>query len=125
MRALHGPNHPRAPERDQVAADPQVEDFAQFWRAGEPAKGWFRCVDCGFGVATLYRLPLCARCHGRVWERPETSPFETGPPPPPLDADLHAVAAAVRGAVLAVMVGAVLWLGVAGLAFGLFKLIHG
>jgi hypothetical protein len=122
VSALLGPNRPHAPERDQVAADSQVEDFVQFWRAGEPAKGWFRCVDCGFGVATLYRLPLCARCHGPLWERAETSPFETGPPPPPLEADLPASLGAV---LLAVALLAVLWAGLAGLAFGIFRLIHG
>ncbi len=122
MSALRSPNRPRAPERDQVAADSQVEDSVQFWRAGEPAEGWFRCVDCGFGVATLYRLPLCARCHGPLWERAETSPFETGPPPPRLEADLSASRSAM---LLAVALLAVLWVGLAGLAFGIFRLIHG
>jgi hypothetical protein len=121
VSALRSPKRAHAPERDQVAAD-QVEDFVQFWRAGEPATGWFRCVDCGFGVATASRLPLCGRCYGRFWERTETSPFETGPPPPALEAN---VAGAVRGVFLAIVLGAVLWLGVAGLAFGLFQLIHG
>jgi hypothetical protein len=128
VSALRSPNRHQTPVRDQVAADDQVEDFLEFWRAGESAEGWFRCVDCGFGVATLARLPLCARCHGRVWERAETSPFETGPPPPALSADLHdlhAVAAAVHGLFLAIVLGVVLWLGVAGLAYGLFRLIHG
>ena len=122
MSALRSPNRPRAPERDQVAADSQVEDFVQFWRAGEPAKGWFRCVDCGLGVATLSRLPLCARCHGVAWERAETSPFETGPPPLPLEADLPASLGAI---LLAVALLALLWVGLAGLAFGIFRLIHG
>lgn len=120
--ALRSPNPTHVPEHDQVAADHQVEDFVQFWRAGQPTKGSFRCVDCGFGVATLYRLPLCARCHGRVWERAETSPFETGPPPRPLDADLPTSLGAV---LLALALIAALWLGLAVLAFGLFKLIHG
>jgi hypothetical protein len=122
LSALRSPTRPRAPERDQVAADQPVEDFVQFWRAGEPAKGWFRCADCGFGAATLSRLPLCARCQGRFWERAETSPFETGPPPPRLDADLPASLGAM---LLAVALLAVLWTGLAGLAFGLFRLIHG
>ena len=122
MSALRSPNRPRAPERDQVAADSQVEDFVQFWRAGEPAKGWFRCVDCGFGVATLSRLPPCAACQGPLWERAETSPFETGPPPPPLEADVPASRSAM---LLAVALLAVLWVGLAGLAFGIFALIHG
>jgi len=130
VSALRSPNRHQAPERDQVAGegDRQVQDFVQFLRAGESAEGWFRCVDCGFGVATLARLPLCARCHGRVWERAETSPFETGPPPFALSADvqdLHAVAGAVRGVLLAVVLGIVLWLGVVGLASGIFRLIRG
>jgi hypothetical protein len=122
VSALRSPNRPRAPERDQVAADSQVEDFVHFWRAAEPAKGWFRCVDCGFGVATLDRLPLCALCHGPLWERAETSPFETEPPPPPLELGLPASRSAM---LLAVALLAVLWVGLAGLAFGIFKLIYG
>jgi hypothetical protein len=122
VSALRSPNRPRAPERDQVAADSQVEDSVQFWRAGEPAKGWFRCVDCGFGVATLDRLPLCASCHGPLWERAETSPFETGPPASPLEVSLPASRSAM---LLAVALLAVLWVGLAGLAFGIFTLIHG
>ena len=40
MSALRSPNRPaRRNEPDQVTADSQVEDFVQFWRAGEPAKG--------------------------------------------------------------------------------------
>jgi hypothetical protein len=125
MSALRIPNRHQAQELDQVAGDRQLEDFVQFWRAGESAEGWFRCLDCGFGVATLARLPLCARCHGRMWERAETSPFETGPPPPALSADLQAIAGAVRGLFLAIVLGVVLWLGLAGLAYRLLRLIHG
>jgi hypothetical protein len=121
VSALRSPNRLRAPERDQVAAD-QVEDFVEFWRAGESAEGRFRCVDCGSGALTLYRLPVCARCQGRFWERAETSPFETGPPPPPLEADLLATASAIW---LGVAVSVALWLGLVGLAYELFKLIHG
>ena len=122
MSALRSPKRPHALERDQVAADQQVEDFVQFWRAGEPGKGWFRCVDCGFGAATVSRLPLCARCHGLVWERAETSPFGARPPAGTFETDLLATASAVW---LGVAVSVVLWLGLAGLAYGLFKLIHG
>ena len=122
MSALRSPNRPRAPERDQVSGDQPVEDFVQFWRAGEPAKGWFRCVDCGFGVATVSRLPLCARCHGLAWERAETSPFGARPPAGAFEADLLATASAIG---LGVAFSVVLWLGIAGFAYGLFKLIHG
>jgi hypothetical protein len=122
VSALHSPNRPRSPEPDQVEADRQVEDFVRFWRAGEPAKGSFRCVDCGFGVATVYRLPLCARCHGPVWERADTSPFEATPPAGTFETDLIGAARAIW---LGVALSVVLWLGLAGLAFGIFKLIHG
>ena len=122
MSALRSPNRPRPPERDQFEADRQDEDFVQFWRAGEPAKGAFRCVDCGFGVATVYRLPLCARCHGPLWERAETSPFEAALPAGTFQIDLLGAASAIW---LGIALSVVLWLGLAGLAFGLFKLIHG
>jgi hypothetical protein len=121
MSALRSPSRLHAPERDQVAADLQVSDFVQFWRAGEPAKGWFRCVDCGFGAATVHRLPLCERCHGAVWERAETSPFETGLLAE-FEPDLLSAASAVW---LGVAVSLALWVCLAGLAFGVFKLIHG
>jgi hypothetical protein len=116
---------PRAPERERVTAEPQVEDFVKFWGAGARANGSFRCVDCGFYLATVHRLPLCANCRGELWERAETSPFGPGPPVLTPGADLHAAAGAVRAALLGVALGSVLWLGLAGLAFGLFRLFHG
>ena len=68
--------------------------------------------------------PATALCTvpGSRWERAETSPFETGPPPPPLEVDLPASLGAM---LLAVALLAVLWAGLASLAFGIFKLIHG
>jgi hypothetical protein len=121
MSALRSPTSPRAPERDRVAAEP-ADDFIEFSRAGASAKGWFRCVECGFGVATAHRLPHCPSCRGWLWEWAETSPFASGPPAGTLEEDLPPSRSAL---VLAVALLAVLWLGLAGLAVGLFKLIHG
>jgi hypothetical protein len=120
MSALHSPRFPRAPEYDRVEAE-QAEDFVEFWRAGANAKGWFRCVECGFGVATAHQLPHCSSCHGWLWERAKTSPFAPGPPPGMLEEDLPATVGAV---LLAAGVSAGLWLGLAGLAFGLLSLIR-
>ena len=125
MSALRSPAFPRAPERDRVTVEPQVEDYVEFQRAGAGARGWFSCVDCGFGVASADRLPPCANCGGQLWERAETSPFGLRPPDSSLGADLHSAAGGVRGAFLAFLLGFVVWLGVAGLAFGLFTLIDG
>jgi hypothetical protein len=125
VSALRSPVFPRAPERDRVTAEPQVEDYVEFWRAGASAKGWFCCVDCGVGLASAHRLPPCGNCGGRLWERTETSPFGLPPPGSSLEADLHSAAGGFRSAFLAFVLGFVLWLGLAGLAFGLFELIHG
>jgi hypothetical protein len=125
VSALRSPVFPRAPERDRITAEPQVEDYVEFQRTGASAKGWFSCVDCGFGLASVNRLPSCANCGGHLWERAETSPFGLRPPGSSLRADLRSAAGAVRGAFLAFMLGFTLWLGIAGLAFGLFTLIDG
>jgi hypothetical protein len=121
MSALRGPPIPRVLEPDRVEAE-QVDDFVEFRRAGASAKGWFRCVECGFGVATVHRLPHCPSCRGWLWEWAETSPFAPRPPAAAFEAEAPAATGAVF---LAVALVAGLWLGLAGLAFGLFKLIHG
>jgi hypothetical protein len=121
VSALRSPTFPRAPEHDRVEAE-QADDFVKFWRAGASAKGWFRCVECGVGVATAHRLPDCPSCRGWLWERAETSPFGLGPPAGTLEEDLPAGLGAV---LLALALSAVLWLGLGGLAYGLFRLIQG
>jgi hypothetical protein len=121
VSALRSPVFPRASER--VAAE-QADDFVQFWRAGASAKGWFCCVDCGHGVATAERLPACATCHGELWERAETSPFDLGPPAMVAETDLHAAAAAIRGVFVAVVIGSVLWLCIAALAITISELLQ-
>jgi hypothetical protein len=123
VSALRSPVFPRASERDQVGAE-QADDFVQFRRAGASAKGWFRCVDCGFGVATGERLPVCTSCRGELWERAETSPFGLGAPAMMAETDLHAAAAAIRGVFVAVAIGSVLWICIAALAIMLTELFH-
>jgi hypothetical protein len=121
LSALRSPRRPRAPEFDRVETE-QADDFVEFWRAGASAKGWFRCVDCGFGVATAHRLPQCPSCRGWLWEWAETSPFGLGPPAGTLEEDLPASLGAI---LLALALLAFLWLGLAGVAYGLFRLIQG
>ena len=54
----------------------RVDEFVEFWNAGSLATGVFSCVACGRTVVSLYQLPPCPTCDGRLWEDPETSPFE-------------------------------------------------
>ncbi len=50
-------------------------DFVEFRTAGEPAKGEFRCAECGYGI-TIYRtLPACPMCASTTWESSAWSPF--------------------------------------------------
>jgi hypothetical protein len=43
--------------------------------AGRPAKGEFRCVGCGYGVAVHDSLPSCPMCRGDLWEPSPWRPF--------------------------------------------------
>ena len=54
-----------------------VETVAReaFVRAGEPAKGEFRCPNCGYGVTVIRRLPPCPMCSGEEWRETAWSPF--------------------------------------------------
>jgi rubredoxin len=54
-------------------------DYVQFRGRGEPAKGSFRCSDCGYGVVVTAALPPCPMCGGVVWEESPWSPFSRSP----------------------------------------------
>jgi hypothetical protein len=125
VSALRSPTGSRALEPGQVTAELPADDFVEFWRAGARAQGSFRCVECGFGLATVHRLPRCASCGARYWERAGTSPFELEPANSTLRENPVAVARVFRGAYYGIVLGLVLWLGIAGVAFGLLRLIHG
>ena len=43
--------------------------------AGQPAKGEFRCAECGYGVAVHASLPSCPMCRARKWEPAPWRPF--------------------------------------------------
>jgi hypothetical protein len=62
LRALGGPQ--------------RTDEFVDFWSTGTLATGVFSCVACGRTVVSTYQLPPCPACDGRLWEDPETSPFE-------------------------------------------------
>lgn len=65
-------------ERKQLPArvEGDVEgDFVAFHEAGVPAKGSFRCTDCGYGVVVTATLPICPMCGGTIWEESAWSPF--------------------------------------------------
>ena len=44
-------------------------------RAGDPARGEFRCCECGHDVVVHDVLPVCPVCDGATWERVPWSPF--------------------------------------------------
>jgi rubredoxin len=54
-------------------------DYVQLRESGEPAKGSFRCSDCGYGVVVTAALPPCPMCGGVVWEESPWSPFTRSP----------------------------------------------
>jgi hypothetical protein len=37
-------------------------------RAGQSARGDFRCADCGYGVTIRRTLPACPMCRGEDWD---------------------------------------------------------
>lgn len=61
-------------EREQLPAEVSG-DYVAFRQAGDPAKGSFRCADCGYGVVVTARLPACPMCGSASWEQSEWSPF--------------------------------------------------
>ena len=63
---------------EQDAAD---DGYVAFQRAGESAKGEFRCAECGYGVAVYQALPTCPMCAGVVWEPSASNPFERAAAP--------------------------------------------
>jgi rubrerythrin len=48
-------------------------DFVEFYAAGKPAVGEFRCSECGYGIVVQRLLPSCPMCGGAAWERPTWS----------------------------------------------------
>jgi rubredoxin len=46
----------------------QPGDYVDFYAAGAPAKGVFRCSGCGYGVTVQAKLPRCPMCGGTTWE---------------------------------------------------------
>ena len=52
-------------------------------RAGQAARGDFRCTDCGYGVTVRRALPVCPMCRGGDWDawptaRPSARPLRLG-----------------------------------------------
>lgn len=43
--------------------------------AGLPAKGDYRCSECGYGIVAFRTLPECPMCRGRSWIPTGWSPF--------------------------------------------------
>jgi rubrerythrin len=69
-------------ERELAAGvgDDVEGDYVGFLQAGQPAKGSFRCSDCGYGIVVTAGLPICPMCAGTAWEQSEWSPFGRSTP---------------------------------------------
>jgi rubrerythrin len=52
-----------------------TDDFVEFWSAGDPGKGEYRCSECAYGIAVYRALPVCPMCSGSSWEQAAWSPF--------------------------------------------------
>lgn len=46
-------------------------------QAGARGAGEYRCLDCGYGIATFSLIPRCPMCHGSLWKHARWSPFTT------------------------------------------------
>jgi hypothetical protein len=55
-----------------------VDDYVEFWPAGQAVKGEFHCSECGYGVTIVRALPLCPMCGGACWVQVAWSPFKRG-----------------------------------------------
>jgi len=112
-----------------VAGAQRVDEFVDFWSTGTLAQGLFSCVACGQTVVSTYQLPPCPRCEGRLWEDPSTNPFEPGAAvtAPSFDYDewttreLESTAGLLRGTMIALVGGPLLWLFLAGSAYTLLR----
>ena len=52
-----------------------VDDYVEFWSAGQTVTGEFHCAECGYGVTIVRALPVCPVCGGSAWEQFPWSPF--------------------------------------------------
>jgi hypothetical protein len=43
--------------------------------AGSPAKGDYRCAECGYGIVATHRLPVCPMCRSEQWLEQRWTPF--------------------------------------------------
>jgi len=62
-----------AEPRERVAGT--LDEYVEFWAAGEQGKGEYRCSACAYGVTVYRTLPVCPRCSGSSWEPSAWSPF--------------------------------------------------
>jgi Zn finger protein HypA/HybF involved in hydrogenase expression len=45
----------------------QVDPGTEIIVAGARGAGDYRCLDCGYGIATSGLVPMCPMCHGSHW----------------------------------------------------------
>ena len=50
------------------AFDRARDGIVDFFAAGTPAQGQFRCAECGYGIIIKAELPTCPMCASTSWE---------------------------------------------------------
>ena len=53
----------------------EIVEAVELGYALSPAKGEFRCAECGYGVVVTHSLPSCPMCSEQVWERVAWTPL--------------------------------------------------
>jgi hypothetical protein len=118
----------RLNELEQTA--PATDEYIEFWRAGARASGMFCCVECGWQLIVVERLPLCPGCSGLLWEDVSSTPFAAAESMPTsadtLFGDERRPGAEVTHGVLVGIVAApAVWLLLVFLVYAVFTLSSG
>jgi hypothetical protein len=57
----------------------QAAAGTQIIEAGARGTGDYRCLDCGYGIATSGLVPMCPMCHGSQWRLASRTSPVVGP----------------------------------------------
>ena len=55
-------------ELERSASQEAVGGARTTIEAGARGAGDYRCLDCGYGIATSGLVPMCPMCHGSHWQ---------------------------------------------------------
>jgi rubrerythrin len=57
----------------------QAAAGTQIIEAGARGDGDYRCLECGYGIATSGLVPMCPMCHGSHWRLASRTSQEAAP----------------------------------------------